>query len=307
MFPRLVPPFWAVIAQPERPGLVDRVHMKGCGTGEGEGRGEAGGFAGFGPGDFGGLAPITDHLDLAATALHCTATSPRHTNEQREDTTLFPDRHFKSLLPRPSSAATTELQTAPATTMTTTTTTAAPSPPKHPDSFSLHSLAQDSAVHLTDAASDMTAPVPLQQQQQQHHPISHDEPEEEQEFDQYDNSSDSGWGSDSLVGDDTYTLASSIMNYRLENGRQYHAYRDGAYWVGEWCVDPVAKPLTASQGPNDEHAKEILDFAHHMYLLTLDHKLHLAPLKNPQVGLRSTAAGTAARKLERGLTMAHDR
>lgn len=37
--------------------------------------------------------------------------------------------------------------------------------------------------------------------------------------------------------------------------------------------------------PNDEHAKEILDFAHHMYLLTLDHKLHLAPLKNPQVYL----------------------
>lgn len=36
------------------------------------------------------------------------------------------------------------------------------------------------------------------------------------------------------------------------------------------------------QGPNDELAKEILDFAHHMYLLTLDRKLHLAPIKNPQ-------------------------
>jgi hypothetical protein len=42
-------------------------------------------------------------------------------------------------------------------------------------------------------------------------------------------------------------------------------YRDGAYW-----------------GPADELAKEILDFAHHMYLLTLDHKLHLAPLRDPQ-------------------------
>lgn len=37
------------------------------------------------------------------------------------------------------------------------------------------------------------------------------------------------------------------------------------------------------QGPNDEKAKEILDFAHHMYLLTLDHKLFLAPITDPQV------------------------
>ena len=83
--------------------------------------------------------------------------------------------------------------------------------------------------------------------------------------DNADSSSDSGFDSESLLGDETDTLASSIMHYRMENGRQYHSYCDGAYW-----------------GPNDEHAKEILDFAHHMYLLTLDHKLHLAPVSNPQ-------------------------
>lgn len=77
--------------------------------------------------------------------------------------------------------------------------------------------------------------------------------------------SDSGFDSGSLLGDDTDTLASSVIAGRIENGRQYHAYRDGAYW-----------------GPNDELAKEILDFAHHMYLITLDQRLHLAPLKNPQ-------------------------
>lgn len=87
-----------------------------------------------------------------------------------------------------------------------------------------------------------------------------------------DDSSDSGFDSESLIGDDTDTLASSILNYRIENGRQYHAYRDGAYW-----------------GPNDDMAKEILDFAHHMYLLTLDRKLHLAPISNPQ---RILDAGT---------------
>ena len=39
---------------------------------------------------------------------------------------------------------------------------------------------------------------------------------------------------------------------------------------------------TDSFQPNDEHAKEILDFAHHMYLLTFDQKLHLAPIQAPQ-------------------------
>ena len=51
----------------------------------------------------------------------------------------------------------------------------------------------------------------------------------------YDSGSDSGFDSGSLLGDETDTLASSIMNYRIENGRQYHAYRDGAYW-GVGCT-----------------------------------------------------------------------
>ena len=37
------------------------------------------------------------------------------------------------------------------------------------------------------------------------------------------------------------------------------------------------------QGPNDETANEQQDVAHHMYYLTLDGRLHLAPLNNPQV------------------------
>lgn len=42
---------------------------------------------------------------------------------------------------------------------------------------------------------------------------------------------DSAYDSESLLGDDTVTLASYITDYRYENGRRYHAYRDGAYWV----------------------------------------------------------------------------
>jgi len=44
---------------------------------------------------------------------------------------------------------------------------------------------------------------------------------------------DSAYDSESLIGDDTLTLASYITDYRFENGRRYHAYRDGAYWVSQ--------------------------------------------------------------------------
>ncbi|ETN41889.1 uncharacterized protein HMPREF1541_03828 [Cyphellophora europaea CBS 101466] len=61
-------------------------------------------------------------------------------------------------------------------------------------------------------------------------------------------------------------MTSSIFNYRWENGRRYHAYRDGEYWC-----------------PNDEGASEQLDLGHHIYLMLLDNRLFLAPInRNPQ-------------------------
>lgn len=45
------------------------------------------------------------------------------------------------------------------------------------------------------------------------------------------NENDSAYGDDSLLRDDTKTLASYITEYRYEFGRRYHAFRDGAYWV----------------------------------------------------------------------------
>jgi len=44
---------------------------------------------------------------------------------------------------------------------------------------------------------------------------------------------DSAYEGESLLEDDTRSLASYITNYTYENGRRYHAYRDGSYWV---CV-----------------------------------------------------------------------
>jgi len=91
-------------------------------------------------------------------------------------------------------------------------------------------VSQDSAIQVTEPTEPVPATAPTEEDADPQGPaqvasVTHPDP------DSYDNASDSGWDSGSLIGDDTYTLASSIMNYRLENGRQYHAYRDGAYWV----------------------------------------------------------------------------
>ncbi|KAF1811384.1 S-adenosyl-L-methionine-dependent methyltransferase [Eremomyces bilateralis CBS 781.70] len=86
---------------------------------------------------------------------------------------------------------------------------------------------------------------------------------------------DSAYDSESLIGEDARTLASYITNYQYENGRRYHAYKDGAYW-----------------GPNDEQANEMQDQSHHMYLLTLDGKLHLSPIDPTPQQILDVGTGT---------------
>ncbi|KAH7149799.1 S-adenosyl-L-methionine-dependent methyltransferase [Dactylonectria estremocensis] len=58
----------------------------------------------------------------------------------------------------------------------------------------------------------------------------------------------------------TQTLSSSILDYRRENGRTYHRYKDGKYNL-----------------PNDAQEAERLDLQHHLFLLTFDDTLGLAP------------------------------
>ncbi|RSL70782.1 hypothetical protein CEP54_001646 [Fusarium duplospermum] len=62
----------------------------------------------------------------------------------------------------------------------------------------------------------------------------------------------------------TASLSSSILNYRTINGRTYHSERgNAAYW-----------------GANDERQSEAMDIGHHMWTLSQDGALHLAPLKD---------------------------
>ncbi|CAJ0543231.1 Ff.00g004750.m01.CDS01 [Fusarium sp. VM40] len=71
---------------------------------------------------------------------------------------------------------------------------------------------------------------------------------------------------DSAIGEideesSTDSLTATIYKYREENGRTYHAHKDGAY-----------------VGPNDDIEQDRLDFQHALCLLTLDNQLFLAPI-----------------------------
>lgn len=81
----------------------------------------------------------------------------------------------------------------------------------------------------------------------------------------YDDGSDADSAYSSHIGTgNTASLASSIYNYKYENGRRYHAYREGVYVL-----------------PNDEPEQERLDLHHHIYRLHLGGNLYTAPLSNP--------------------------
>ncbi|BDD58241.1 hypothetical protein MAP00_003532 [Monascus purpureus] len=65
------------------------------------------------------------------------------------------------------------------------------------------------------------------------------------------------------VGSASYlsSLSSGIKDYKYENGRRYHSFREGSYLV-----------------PNDEKEQDRMDFLHHIYGLILDGKLQKAPI-----------------------------
>jgi hypothetical protein len=80
-----------------------------------------------------------------------------------------------------------------------------------------------------------------------------------------DSDRDSSYG-DSDAASETTSLRSAVLNYIYENGRRYHSYRAGSYW-----------------GPNDDKAQDNLDLFHHIFNLSLDGRLFLAPIgSNPQ-------------------------
>ncbi|TDZ35417.1 Secondary metabolism regulator LAE1 [Colletotrichum spinosum] len=80
------------------------------------------------------------------------------------------------------------------------------------------------------------------------------------EVDETDDSSVTG--SSSIAS--TASVAESLLDYRLENGRTYHKYKDGKYSL-----------------PNDAREADRLDLQHHMFLLSFHDKLGAAPPNKP--------------------------
>ncbi|KAM4062729.1 methyltransferase [Hirsutella rhossiliensis] len=74
---------------------------------------------------------------------------------------------------------------------------------------------------------------------------------------------DSAYGSDAGSAY-TGSVTSSIFDYQYENGRRYHAYREGQYVL-----------------PNDAQEQERLDLQHHIWRLLLGGRLYTASLPAP--------------------------
>ncbi|KAJ9644710.1 hypothetical protein H2199_003673 [Coniosporium tulheliwenetii] len=144
---------------------------------------------------------------------------------------------------------------------------------QQPNERLVHSETEDAeSVSLTNQ------PPSEQPVQTEHtaHEIDNTQPGTEQSAHEIDD--DQGSVADSTfyeTASDTTSLKSNIFKYRYENGRRYHAYKDGAYW-----------------GPNDEDAADHLDIAHHLFLLTLNNKLHLAPLPGHVENVLDIGTGT---------------
>lgn len=80
----------------------------------------------------------------------------------------------------------------------------------------------------------------------------------------------------------TASLTSSIERYPIENGRRYHAFKDGSYIM-----------------PNDESELDRLDLSHQMFKITMGDKLYLAPIDNP-ARILDVGTGTGIWAIEMG-------
>ncbi|KAI8716926.1 hypothetical protein NCS52_00987200 [Fusarium sp. LHS14.1] len=80
---------------------------------------------------------------------------------------------------------------------------------------------------------------------------------------------------------DTQSLRSSILNYKWENGRRYHAYQEGSYWA-----------------PNDDRQQEAEDLMHEVYRIILNDKLYEAPIGDKPQNVLDLGCGTGIWAIE---------
>lgn len=80
---------------------------------------------------------------------------------------------------------------------------------------------------------------------------------------------DAGVETDETLSEDvsvlTQSVRSSVYDYKFENGRRYHAFKEGIYFL-----------------PNDEPEQERMDIQARAMMLASGQLLHHAPIKDPQ-------------------------
>ncbi|KFY89737.1 hypothetical protein V500_05526 [Pseudogymnoascus sp. VKM F-4518 (FW-2643)] len=107
---------------------------------------------------------------------------------------------------------------------------------------------------------DVSAPDHLHDSLPVQTPSDPEAEEEDEDEDENETDLDSALGLDD-TGSSTTSLASSVRQYRQENGRTYHSFREGVYAI-----------------PNDQYEQERLDLQHHLFLLSFGGKLFFAPV-----------------------------
>lgn len=83
------------------------------------------------------------------------------------------------------------------------------------------------------------------------------------------------------IASDTTTFATTIFDYKHENGRRYHSYREGTYWA-----------------PNDIQQNNQLNLFHQVYSLVLLDELYDAPLGSDVKGILDVGTGTGIWAIE---------
>ncbi|KAJ4244203.1 hypothetical protein NW762_014584 [Fusarium torreyae] len=112
-----------------------------------------------------------------------------------------------------------------------------------------------------------TEPVTQTQFQEIERPLEVDEDQPQD--------NDSAYSVSTGAASQSSSINSSILNYRYVNGRRYHAFREGTYFV-----------------PNDEEEQNRMDLVHHIYALLLDGKLVTAPLSDNPGRVLDLGTGT---------------
>jgi SAM-dependent methyltransferase len=92
---------------------------------------------------------------------------------------------------------------------------------------------------------------------------------------------DSGIGSATPLSSTTTSLTPSILDFKTENGRRYHAYREGTYYL-----------------PNDDKEADRLDLQHHVWRMTLDGALYVAPIPKTLGAALDLGCGTGIWAIE---------